>query len=1502
MPDLQISAIPLYEQIIQHFYSAKRKPTLFRVRIDWNKILENLTKLKYYFTNESVEFVIERAKLLFYPSDIKLMSQGQALFLWFFPYHSEKQVAKEISFIFDWFDRVGNFAHWTKNWIHALCKISSYHGSKFFNEEFIVKLFCKLSFILERQQVVLSFHADSNWFLKHSFVSNNFFRSLGKLIANIWNESVEDKLSKYLSLNETAFHPSSVTKATKGFAQLIEHLSYFLFRKKNCSGNFSVTLLKYCQLLLFSKDSFVQEKTFKSFKYLSMINPIDTMNWIFDLAECEIFMSDSESHRLLSSLGALTYCVRTILSDKIYPNGFCRLVKLIPSIIAFFDASNPQKSIGALDLLFSIFHFLPYHPISDEELLFDIYYSFLTTSFNALNELEVTKDKILTPEFGFAAMILMVLKHLIHQIPSSIYVRLLEKMNFLFTEKLFFSKNVFLPRLFGILKGRNQEQFLSTFLSRIFQNLTLFVEEKDEKMIEWNLHLLCRIVNQSGSELLVFRQELLHLFTLDLSSFDSDEIPRYLYKLLKLVLTNFLSIYPLEYGSSNYLVNDQPNLSCSNTKTESPNSTDSSSFDFTQPLDCSQVHINWHLIQKEEVDFCAQLIGNFLSKIDGLPKLHSVLALKAILKGIAYLAIQSTKTVIYQDCSSNSTVPFSNSSCTLKEDGISSIDLCDFANSIRSKCLLVLQNMPEVDKFHYKTILEIISCWKEIVLPKSFYPNKLQKILASIKLLKSSLIIYPKRHDLARAIFVQRCYAYHLQRCVLDLEEQLLDENCLKFIIHMAMSDFDQIRSSAVTVLGGIVTFYDSSIEHILDYLGNNFDSAPSAEKTKGLLGIFNHSIVPNLISNNLLLLIKFIRFIFSFTLQEEALEAFINLFRRLEQSFSLRTSDSRLFANTEGSGQAVHTEIFDMLQFLLPIASDISKHYTVRLAALSVIHLFTPVRGLKWPESFLQFFLQNTIDTNQRMREYCIVSCSNIQYLSKAKNEKQFLTCVSNDYFIDKPCYTVNEGNVLAECKLKLSETLDKSPFLGGSLLASLDRPYFSKLFSIFINEDQKNNERNLNFFKAIFHSFTNKQMEFVLEECTILLENPTVPHYEHHVSCVTDIFAAALKKLPPSVGIKFASLLPDSSPKCNLSIFHLWIEAVGRIYARKDPRRYSYLTEIILQWPIPLVSNYLDFSKKILLETSLLERTHWRLIEKFSSKIDENFQHSFYSEDFAQQLVLYLAYAWENDFSLCQNIFPKILSLHTENSSVFLNFYTLLIVDHCNQHMLKSDFFKTATKLFFLLEEKNDSVYNKSLADTKNTFADLYFSSDLLLFALGSFSDISNWKIYCDNLKTINRSFIRNAFSFSSQETFSLLNQIKSLAINHKHAEVKQVCSHFITGIVMYFCCELNLLGDCNELFNIFYDSNSSKTEKQGAILNIIGYLNAFPYTIEKSWMPEVLERLANVTLHDKTLVVSSCRKFFLDFKRTHHDNWHVDKDKFSDEQLSLLSDLIISPSYYA
>ena len=72
------------------------------------------------------------------------------------------------------------------------------------------------------------------------------------------------------------------------------------------------------------------------------------------------------------------------------------------------------------------------------------------------------------------------------------------------------------------------------------------------------------------------------------------------------------------------------------------------------------------------------------------------------------------------------------------------------------------------------------------------------------------------------------------------------------------------------------------------------------------------------------------------------------------------------------------------------------------------------------------------------------------------------------------------------------------------------------------------------------------------------------------------------------------------------------------------------------------------------------------------------------------------------------------------------------------------------------------------------------------------------------------------------------------------------------------------------------------------------------AFPYELPE-WMPKVLVLLAECA-SDPSPISNSISHVFGEFKRTHQDSWELDKQKFTEEDLYIVSDLIYSPGYFA
>ncbi|CAF0997060.1 unnamed protein product [Brachionus calyciflorus] len=106
-----------------------------------------------------------------------------------------------------------------------------------------------------------------------------------------------------------------------------------------------------------------------------------------------------------------------------------------------------------------------------------------------------------------------------------------------------------------------------------------------------------------------------------------------------------------------------------------------------------------------------------------------------------------------------------------------------------------------------------------------------------------------------------------------------------------------------------------------------------------------------------------------------------------------------------------------------------------------------------------------------------------------------------------------------------------------------------------------------------------------------------------------------------------------------------------------------------------------------------------------------------------------------------------------------------------------------------------------------------------------------------------------------------------------------------------------ELNKIKDENEKTVL---NQLSVAKRHGGVLGLCSIVNASPHEIP-IYLPQIITYLADFT-DDPEPIKDSVKKCLNDFKRTHFDNWNEHKQAFSDEQLSVLSDITIASSYYA
>lgn len=86
----------------------------------------------------------------------------------------------------------------------------------------------------------------------------------------------------------------------------------------------------------------------------------------------------------------------------------------------------------------------------------------------------------------------------------------------------------------------------------------------------------------------------------------------------------------------------------------------------------------------------------------------------------------------------------------------------------------------------------------------------------------------------------------------------------------------------------------------------------------------------------------------------------------------------------------------------------------------------------------------------------------------------------------------------------------------------------------------------------------------------------------------------------------------------------------------------------------------------------------------------------------------------------------------------------------------------------------------------------------------------------------------------------------------------------------------------------------------QRHGSVLALSSMVTSCPYSVPQ-WMPSVLVALSSC-VNDAPPICTGVRELFGDFMRTHRDEWPVHRQKFSPDELEIIQELLVSPSYYA
>uniref|UniRef100_A0A673KSV0 Proteasome activator complex subunit 4A n=1 Tax=Sinocyclocheilus rhinocerous TaxID=307959 RepID=A0A673KSV0_9TELE len=241
----------------------------------------------------------------------------------------------------------------------------------------------------------------------------------------------------------------------------------------------------------------------------------------------------------------------------------------------------------------------------------------------------------------------------------------------------------------------------------------------------------------------------------------------------------------------------------------------------------------------------------------------------------------------------------------------------------------------------------------------------------------------------------------------------------------------------------------------------------------------------------------------------------------------------------------------------------------------------------------------------------------------------------------------------------------------------------------------------------------------------------------------------------------------------------------------------------------------------------------------------------------------------------------------------------------------------------LFKIAPVENDDSYDEMKRDAKTCLSlmsqGLLYSEQIpqVLNALEEISRISSWHARYTVLTYLQIMVFYNLFTFlSDAKAVSDVRALVLRLLEDEQLEVREMAATTLSGFLQ--CNFLSIDEPMQAHFEALSKTRLPKRKRRelGSVVDMIpsadlvrrhaGVLGlsacilSSPYDVP-TWMPQILMDLS-AHLNDTQPIEMTVKKTLSDFRRTHHDNWQEHKQKFTDDQLLVLTDLLVSPCYYA
>ncbi|KAL7641259.1 UNVERIFIED_CONTAM: hypothetical protein RMT77_008397 [Armadillidium vulgare] len=192
---------------------------------------------------------------------------------------------------------------------------------------------------------------------------------------------------------------------------------------------------------------------------------------------------------------------------------------------------------------------------------------------------------------------------------------------------------------------------------------------------------------------------------------------------------------------------------------------------------------------------------------------------------------------------------------------------------------------------------------------------------------------------------------------------------------------------------------------------------------------------------------------------------------------------------------------------------------------------------------------------------------------------------------------------------------------------------------------------------------------------------------------------------------------------------------------------------------------------------------------------------------------------------------------------------------------------------------------------------------------------SSNGSWRARTSSLSFLQVLIFNNMFTIiENVEAYNVAKTIVLNSLEDPLAEVRQMAAQVLSGLI-----HSNFITVDEKFIDKYiqkliqpqkkgrqsrsekkYETGIDVSERHSGALGLCACVEAYPYDVPH-FMPELIVVLSE-HIHDPPPISTDIKLTISNFRRTHHDSWDEHKKNFSEDQLSVLTDVLISPSYYA